>query len=125
MKGIETMNNNHELKEANIYKEDGRYYMKLIYEYETESGFYRRTYPKVSFPYTLLHLPSTFSTTYLVRPYISLNDDLDICDTDCIVSGKEFKCVNFVDELIKAKVHEMTLEEIEKKLGYTVKIVSK
>lgn len=119
------MNYNQELKKANIYEENGSYYMKLVYEYETESGFYRRTYPKVSFPDTLLHLPSTFSTTYLVRPYISLNDDIPIRDTDCIVSGKEFKCVNFVDELIKPKVHEMTLEEIEKKLGYSVKIVSK
>lgn len=119
------MNIKQELKKANIYEENGSYYMKLVYEYETESGFYRRTYPKVSFPVTLLRLPYTLSASYLTPPYISLDDDLTILTTDCIVSGKEFKRVNFVDELIKTKVHEMTLEEIEKKLGYSVKIVSK
>lgn len=119
------MNNNQELKKANIYEENGSYYMKLVYEYETESGFYRRTYPKVSFPVTLLHLPTTNIASYLGPVYISLNDELTARYADCIVSGKEVKCVNFVDELIEPKVHEMTLEEIEKKLGYSVKIVSK
>lgn len=93
------MKNDQELKEVTVYKENGSYYMKLIYEYETTSGFYRRTYPKVIFPVTLLSLPRT------------LNNDL--------------AAWVFVDELIKPKVHEMTLEEIEKKLGYSVKIVSK
>lgn len=117
---------NQELKEANIYEENGSYYMKLVYEYETESGFYRRTYPKVSFPVTLLRLPSINNIASYINPtYISLDDELIVCGADCIISGKEFKCVKFVDELIKAKVHEMTLEEIEKKLGYPVKIVSK
>ena len=119
------MTNNHELKKADIYEENGTCYMRLVYEYETESGFYRRTYPKVSFPVTLLRLPNMVYESYMYAPYISLDDGLAVCEADCIVSGKEFKCVNFVDELIKPKVHEMTLEEIEKKLGYSVKIVSK
>ena len=116
---------NQELKEANIYEENGSYYMKLVYEYETESGFYRRTYPKVSFPVTLLRVPFTNIASYLGPVYISLDDELAVCEADCIVRGKEFRCIKFVDELIKPKVHEMTLEEIEKKLGYPVKIVSK
>ena len=33
--------------------------------------------------------------------------------------------VVFLDVITKKKVHEMTLEEIEKKLGYSVKIVTK
>lgn len=119
------MNNNQELKKANIYEENGNYYMRLVYEYETESGFYRRTYPKVSFPVTLLNIPSMNIVSYIDRAYISLDDELTACDADCIVSGKEFKRIKFVDELIKAKPHEMTIEEIEKKLGYPVKIVSK
>lgn len=119
------MNNNHELKKADIYEENGTYYMKLVYEYETESGFYRRTYPKVSFPVTLLNIPNTNFASYIHRAYISLDDELAICEADCIVKGKEFSCIKFVDELLKTKPHEMTLEEIEKKLGYPVKIVSK
>lgn len=98
---------NQDLKEANIYKENGSYYMKLVYEYETESGFYRRTYPKVSFPVTLLRLPSMNIASYLGPVYISLDDELTACNADCIVSGKKFKCVSYVDELIKSKVHEI------------------
>ena len=40
------------------------------------------------------------------------------------VAVKEDNVV-FLDVITKKKIHEMTLEEIEKKLGYSVKIVTK
>ena len=49
---------------------------------------------------------------------------IDFCD------GCVFDFINFmsgfpIGSLRKEKIHEMTLEEIEKKLGYSVKIVTK
>ena len=34
------------------------------------------------------------------------------------------RAVSYIDKIIKPAVHEMTLEEIEKELGYSVKIVN-
>ena len=119
---------NEMLKSCTVYEEKGNHYMRLVYEYETEEGIFRRTYPKVEFPKSLYRLPyiqSAISCVYPYRSYISLEDDICVLEGECFIGDKKYSKLRYIDELIKPKVHEMTLEEIEKKLGYSVKIVSK
>lgn len=41
------------------------------------------------------------------------------------MTGQLMKDVCIIDNLIKPAVHDMTIEEIEKELGYKIKIVNK
>lgn len=97
------------------------WYLKLEYRCEDEAGVYKITYPKVliglpNHPYLkqtfgwfpgceAQRLPSKFEDGFLVLPDKSGNF--------------------FYQETISKKTHDMTLKEIEKKLGYSVRIISK
>lgn len=105
---------NNRLEDAKIYKENGRFYTKLIYICENDEGKYRLTFPKVEFPFQNRNISITGvnSASYLDLP----TDKCRICSN----SGEQFTI-----EQIEQYPKEMTLEEIEKKLGHKVKIVSK
>lgn len=115
------------LKHIEIFYEDNIPYMKAVYELEDEGGIYEITLNKIEIPLSAYHLPdvitkcmdSSFCSTIINKPTIIIPalDRLRLfADSDGVYVTKK---------LIKSKVHEMTLEEIEKKLGYSVKIVSK
>lgn len=107
------MRTNESLKSAKVYYENGVPYIKLVYTYDDKDGGHEVTIPKVEFPFPTQNLPS-----------INYYDGVTI-DTlsDAEIFYKDGIC--YADKLIKPVVHEMTLEEIEKSLGYPVKIVSK
>lgn len=114
------------LKNACIYRDDeNRFYMHLEYEQEKEDGLHKITIPKVNVPDCLYLIP-TIITDYsrnetILLPESFLNIEYGRVTTK---DGTTHKKVFFVDEIIEPKVHEMTVEEIEKELGYPVKIVS-
>ena len=99
------------------------YYMSMIYEYETEKGVYQLEMPKISLcrDTDALHVrtnPIGRTASVSIGSIHGANLKLDkvggvLCD------------ILYVERLIKEKVQEMTLDEIEKKLGYKVKIVNK
>lgn len=105
---------NNRLEDAEIHKENGRFYIKLIYICENDEGKYRLTFPKVEFPFPnrIISITGVNSDSYLDLP----TDKCRICGN----SGERFTI-----EQIEQYPKEMTLEEIEKKLGHKVKIVSK
>lgn len=115
--------NNENLKAAKIYYENGTPYMKLVYEYNDEEGVHEVTYPKVQFPFETDCLPNvtyegfSFDVSFNI---IIPHDELILFKG----SAGGFDEVYFIDKITKPKFHEMTIEEIEKKLGYPVKIVS-
>lgn len=105
--------------------ENGTWYMGLRYRYENESGIHERYYPKVEFPFFCRKLPlgrneltiSLFTNEVAVFRGNFLNP----------VTGRMMHDVCIIDNLVKpaAPAHEMTIEEIEKELGYKIKIVNK
>lgn len=107
--------------------------MELQYEYEDESGVHRRYYPKVEFPFFYGELPpEEFSsdrfghdelTISLITNEVAVHRG-NFCNP---MTSQLMKDVCIIDNLIKPAVnaHEMTVEEIEKKLGYKIKIVNK
>ena len=128
---------NQRLKDAAVYFENKCPYMKLVYEYEDEKGLHEIVYPKVEFPFDTCNVPTVYDS------YTQLCPSRDGCHLYIINYTNEaqlfkgvahidiggivhtYDSVYYVDKIIKPKVHEMTVEEIEEKLGYPVKIVAK
>lgn len=119
---------------AKAYKDkNDTWYMELQYEYEDESGVHRRYYPKVEFPFFCGKLPpEEFSSDRFGRCELTIGlftNEVAVFRGNFLnpMTGQIMSDVCVIDNLIKpaALAHEMTIEEIEKELGYKVKIINK
>ena len=106
------MKYNQSLKSAKVYYDNGVPFMSLVYTYDDKDGGHEVTFPKVEFPFPTQNIPSI---DYYNGVTIDTTPDTEVFYKDGIC---------YIDELVKPKTREMTLEEIEKMLGYPVKIVS-
>ena len=112
-------------------EEDGTWYMQLKYEYEDGSGIHIRYYPKVEFPFFCGKLPpEEFSSDRFGRDELTIS----LIANEVAVhrgnfwnphSGQTMHDVCVVDNLVKPAIHNMTIEEIEKELGYKINIINK
>ena len=119
---------NGKLKSLELYEEryngEMHHFLKGVWEYETDTGRYELTILKIDLGNSFYEVPEITCTS--VR-----NDFFDICQLHHIpFRGTELSLrhddrgnVSYVKELKKFE-KEMTLEEIEKKLGYKIKLVS-
>ena len=125
---------NTELSSIVPFKEDGFWYLKLVYKYEDEKGNKHTViFPKAAIPFQQRDLPyinrmQPYSQRSLSElPYINCIDSMPLHDSICdlaIERGvKEPSCC--FDIITEYAPREMTLDEIEKELGYKVKIVNK
>ena len=129
------MISNEHLTSSEVYFEKGIPYIKLEYEYENDDGTHRILFPKVEFPFSCLMVPTI--GTIDDQSYVSSRSAMDFRPCTLNIFKGNAKIVKddgaavkkdnvvFLDVITKKKIHEMTLEEIEKKLGYSVKIVTK
>lgn len=110
-----------ELKDLQLYKENNKYYLAAKIFYEDRNGFYEMHVPKIALPINdnfEINLTSGYDDYY--KPYQELDIDFGF--------GKLYAMpVNGQDTMvyitcIEEKVHEMTLAEIEKALGYKIKL---
>ena len=129
------MISNEHLTSAEVYFEADVPYIKLDYEYENDDSTHRILFPKVEFPFSCLSIPpiTTIDGIY----YISSLSTMDFRSCELRLFKGNAKIIKddgvavkqnnvaLLDVITKKKIHEMTLEEIEKKLGYSVKIVTK
>lgn len=125
-------NDNAELTSITPFKEDDCWYLKLIYKYEDENGKHTVVIPKTSIPFNQRYLPVIKSSPsyneYLFEcPYIDCSDSMMLYKSTCDLASergvKEPAC--YFDIVTEYATKEMTLDEIEKELGYKVKIVNK
>lgn len=101
------------LTNLELYSEDGIYYLKAEYEVEDEHRLEKYTFPKL---------------------YLPIGDRFSVYDRCGFQPKIEFGCLEldalkhdgyiFKIEILKEYPQKMTLEEIEKKLGYKVELVS-
>ena len=113
--------------------ENDNWYMGLRYRYEDESGIHERYYPKVEFPFFCGKLPpEEFSSDRFGLDELTISlftNEVAVFRGNFLnqVTGRMMHDVCVIDNLVKpaAPAHEMTIEEIEKELGYKVKIVNK
>ena len=115
------------LKDAQIYMQDGIRYLKLVYQYEDTDGIHELTIPQVEFPFgNRLNLKHIYETNpALRRVSIRLCTDGDIANVYLHDTKSDDGMVYYLDKIIKYKPKKMTIEEIEKKLGYKIEIVSR
>ena len=102
-------------------------FLKLIYEYEDTDGLHRVIFPKVSTTITTSYIPIITSwPEFTIEPNLFFKhagNEFPILKAD--VHEFDVDDVYLVDKLIKPNTKEMTIEDIEKELGYKVKIVNK
>lgn len=111
---------------------DGKFYLKLTYEYEDPKGTHEVIFPKVSLPLchniipaVNMENPRLFYNDHICdlngRSYINCKDEMKLFKKHVVgVDGEHY----YIDRIIKPAVRKMTVEEIEKQLGYKVEIVS-
>ena len=132
------MKKNVKLKEVKAYTEsNGEWFLKLVYTYDDDNGKHEFTYPKVCLPFYQSSIPFLTTTTNKLS-IEDFDNFIQIAsfefDGGCPVfrgivvdprtnKPLEMQCI-VADILVEPKVHKMTLEEIEEKLGYKVEIVS-
>lgn len=114
------------LKGAQIYIQDGSRYLKLVYEYEDSYGIHELTIPQVEFPFgnrlNLIYIHE--NNPELERLSIHLCTEGDVASVYLHNSKSYDGLVYYTDKIIKRKPKKMTIEEIERELGYKVEIVS-
>lgn len=114
------------LKDAQIYIQDGSRYLKLVYEYEDSFGIHELTIPQVEFPFgnrlNLIYIHE--NNPALQRLSIHLCTVGDLANVYLYDTKSDDGLAYYTDKIIKRKPKKMTLEEIERELGYKVEIVS-
>ena len=115
------------LKDAQIYMLDGSRYLQLVYQYEDDVGIHELTIPQVEFPFrNRLNFKHTHETNpALKKVSIRLCTNGDIVNVYLHDTKSDDGMVYYLDKIIKYKPKKMTIEEIEKKLGYKIEIVSR
>ena len=111
------------LKNVELYNDKNGYYLSLEYEEETIDGIYRIEIPKADLRIPcdrcdIYTEPSSYLTLYYADQYLRVGEGDKILLRPGLTGGK------YIKTLIKKKTREMTLSEIEKELGYNIKIVN-
>lgn len=103
-----------DLKKAELFQEDGKYYFRLLYLAKNDAGVYEVIFPKVcaGIPTDSIEVMTNF---IYEKSYSYFEFDTEE-NRHQILADPIIRCV-------EKKTHEMTIEEIEKKLGYKIKIV--
>ena len=123
---LDNLRNKCFLKDAQIYIQDGSRYLKLVYEYEDGYGIHELTIPQVEFPFG-----NRLGLTYicennpaLQRLSIHLCTKGDVANVYLYDTKSYDGLVYYTDKIVKHKPKKMTIEEIERELGYKVEIIS-
>lgn len=119
------------LKDVKLYKEDNTYFLDITYLEDTDLYVKEVNIPKV-----LLPINDTFSLDYTynseidslrITTKVELNLPFDVKLPVYKKGASDFSCLYghyFTEKIIKETAKEMTLSEIEKKLGHKVKLIS-
>lgn len=119
---------NVELASITPFKEDSLWYLKLVYKYENKMGKHTVVIPKASLPFPQYTLPNIDGRgPYYTNHYMVCSDMVTLYSSTCDIAIErgvtEKSC--YFDIVTEYSTREMTLDEIEKELGYKVKIINK
>lgn len=115
------------------FKDGENWYLKLIYKYKDEKGKHTVVIPKAAIPFTQRGLLSSIVKLDCVTYgdlsehfYMACNSSMPLFKSGCNLAFERgikdpHYCFDIVTEFAP---REMTLEEIEKELGYEVKIIN-
>lgn len=113
-----------ELKEISLSHDNNGWYLDMVYEYENEHGVYEIHIPHLNIPIYDDRMPVLELACGFNNECYALFGGIKLPLTEAKTKhGKNGK-YHYTIKTLKEKRQEMTLEEIEKKLGYKIKIVS-
>ena len=125
--------NSAKLKKVEAYKENDRWYLRLIYEYRSDIGdVFEMEIPMMDLPFTQDLIPDIITSNdsdypwgkdYYIKVFMS-----SVHGIDCIPihEGKSTIVDNAEGCFIRKSIcRRMTVEDIEKELGYKIEIVDK
>lgn len=106
------------INDLNLYKEDGQYYLAALIDQDNKDGYFQIYIPKIRLP--ISSQCSIYSTSYGACCR-TVGVDLGFGELYAEPIDDEGKCYCTIT-CLKEKVHEMTLAEIERELGYKIKL---
>ena len=115
------------------YKVNDRWYLRLIYEYKNDNGdIFELEIPMAELPFTQMVIPDIitsndgyypWSKAHFIRAFLTYVDGMDCIP---IRQGKSTIIDNAEGFFFrKSTRRKMTIEDLEKELGYSVEIVDK
>lgn len=119
---------NGKLKSLELYEEryngEMHHFLKGVWEYETVTGRYELTIPKIDLGNSFYKVPE-IACDLLRNDFFEIRQlhHISFRGTELPLRLDDRGNVSYIKELEKFE-KEMTLEEIEKKLGYKIKLVS-
>ena len=110
------------------FKDGKSWYLKLIYEYENHTDKHVVVIPKAALPFPQKALPTLESLRYgddIYSTYISCNSSMTLYKSDCTLATERgiIDPGYYFDIVTESNPREMTIDEIEKELGYKVRII--
>ena len=121
------------LKKVEPYKVDDRWYLRLIYEYQNDNGeIFEMEIPMADLPFTQNMVPEIITDNYsdypwgknyYIRAFLTYVDGIyciPIHEGKSTIADKAEGCF-----IRKSICRRMTVEDIEKELGYKIEIVDK
>lgn len=111
------------LTDLQLYKEDDKYYLCAKFLHEDKGGVHEVSIPKIEFPVSP-NCDVSFNSGWndVNTPFRFIAVDFGFVNT--LFYAKPFNDEGhlFTMTCLEEKVHEMTLAEIEKALGYKIKL---
>lgn len=114
------------VKKAKLYEEDGCYYIDVTYIYENDRVIKEVHFPKVPMPIT--EWTGDVNKEIIRRPYSDIcfgSTKYSIKLGELLMPLEPINGIAYSEKVIEEKTQEMTIEEIEKRLGYKIKVVAK
>lgn len=108
------------LTKYELYEEDNRLYMRLIYQHEDEHRIVETEILKVDTGICIDREPDILSKPYVVLMGCESGMSYHLCKVDTKTSDG---ITRMIHRVVEEKPIEMTIEEIEKKLGHKIILV--
>lgn len=110
------------LEDVKLYKENNKYYFDLRYIVIEDGAYYRIRFPKVKVLFNN-NAPTVYSESSIFDFGDSYTSTLQLFSNDRFYIYPDRTGVKVIKIFIKNIRKKMTLEEIEKELGYEVELI--
>lgn len=113
------------------FKDGNNWYLELIYEYENHKGKHAVIFPKAALPFAQKGFPALRNFASIdgicSTTYICCNCSMPLYESNCTLATERGikDPAYYFDIVTESTPREMTIDEIEKELGYKVKIINK
>lgn len=107
-------------EKVELYEEEGKYFLRIDFDYEDDYGYFKGHIERIEFNFRLIGIIQENDDWHNFKPRTEVFADLGLDKRLHILpDGDKY----FTLTLVKEKIYDMTVEEIEKKLGRKIRIV--